>query len=188
MHFRRLAALLLGAWLGGSVFMDMVATQNFRSVDRLLAAPPAQVAERIQALGGHDAARVFLRYQVSEQNRWYFESWERAQIVLGAALFLVLVFGAVPNRLTLLLVLLMLAMVLVMRFFLTPEIIRLGRAADFAPAADRTRFWTFHGMYSAGELIKLGLGIVLGVRLLLRAKRTQPAATQEVHEDQQTVR
>ena len=61
MHFHRLAALLLGAWLGGSVFMDMVATQNFRSVDRLLSAPPMQVAERIQVLGGHDAARVFLR-------------------------------------------------------------------------------------------------------------------------------
>lgn len=188
MHFRRLAALLLGAWLGGSVFMDMVATQNFRSVDRLLVAPPAQAAERIQALGGHDAARVFLRYQVSEQNRWYFESWERTQIMLGTALFLVLVFGTVPNRLTLLITLLMLAMVLLMHYFLTPEITRLGRAADFAPAADRTRFWTFHGMYSAGELVKLGLGIVLGVRLLRRAKRMQAVATPEVHDDQQTAR
>ena len=176
MHFHRLAALLLGAWLGGSVFMDMVSTQNFRSVDRLLSAPPMQVAERIQALGGHDAARVFLRYQVSEQNRWYFQVWERVQIALGAALCLVLAFGAGPKRLTLVLTLLMLAMVLVMHFFLTPEITRLGRTFDFAPAADRTRFWTLHGMYSGGELIKLGLGIVLAVRLLLRTK------TRQVHE------
>ena len=176
MHFHRLAALLLGAWLGGSVFMDMVATQNFRSVDRLLSAPPMQVAERIQALGGHDGARVFLRYQVSEQNRWYFQVWERVQIALGAVLFLVLAFGAGPKRLTLVLTLLMLAMVLVMHFFLTPEITRLGRTFDFAPTADRSRFWTLHGMYSAGELIKLGLGIVLAVRLLLRTK------TRQVHE------
>jgi len=173
MRFHRLAALLLGAWLGGSVFMDMVATQNFRSVDRLLAAPPMKVAERIRALGGHDAARVFLRYQVSEQNRWYFVVWERVQIALGAALFLVLAFGASPKRLMLVLTLLVLAMVLLMHFFLTPEITRLGRADDFAPAADRTQFWTLHGMYSAGELIKLGLGIVLAVRLLLRAKAQQ---------------
>ncbi len=176
MHFHRLAALLLGAWLGGSVFMDMVATQNFRSVDRLLTAPPMQVAERVQALGGHDAARVFLRYQVSEQNRWYFQVWERVQIALGAALLLVLAFGAGPKRLALLIMVLMLAMVIVMHFFLTPEITRLGRTFDFAPAADRTRFWTLHGMYSAGELIKLGLGIVLAVRLLLRTK------TRQVHE------
>ncbi len=176
MHFHRLAALLLGAWLGGSVFMDMVATQNFQSVDRLLTAPPMQVAERVQALGGHDAARVFLRYQVSEQNRWYFQVWERVQIALGAALLLVLAFGAGPKRLALLIMVLMLAMVIVMHFFLTPEITRLGRTFDFAPAADRTRFWTLHGMYSAGELIKLGLGIVLAVRLLLRTK------TRQVHE------
>jgi hypothetical protein len=188
MHFRRLAALLLGAWLGGSVFMDMVATQNFRSVDRLLAAPPAQVAERIQALGGHDAARVFLRYQVSEQNRWYFQTWERVQVALGAVLFLVLLFGAVPNRVTLLITLLMLAMVLLMHFFLTPEITRLGRAADFAPAADRTRFWTFHGMYSAGELIKLGLGIVLAARLLRRAKKGQQVETGGAYQDQHAAR
>src|SRR5690348_2837187 len=188
MHFHRLAALLLGAWLGGSVFMDMVATQNFRSVDRLLSAPPMQVAERIQVLGGHDAARVFLRYQVSEQNRWYFQTWERVQVALGAVLFLVLLFGAVPNRVTLLITLLMLAMVLLMHFFLTPEITRLGRAADFAPAADRTRFWTFHGMYSAGELIKLGLGIVLAARLLRRAKKGQQVETGGVYQDQHAAR
>jgi len=41
MHLTRIAALLLGAWLGGCVFMDTVATQNFRSVDRMLAAPTA---------------------------------------------------------------------------------------------------------------------------------------------------
>ncbi len=63
MHFRRFAALLVGAWLAGCVFMDLMATQNFRSVDRLLAAAPPQIAERIQVMGGHDLARVFLRYQ-----------------------------------------------------------------------------------------------------------------------------
>jgi hypothetical protein len=188
MHVRRLAAFLLGAWLGGSVFMDMVATANFRSVDRLLAAPPAPVADRIQALSGHDAARVFLRYQASEQNRWYFETWERVQMVLGAVLFLALVFGGPPNRLTLLVTLLMLAIVLMMHFFLTPEITRLGRSVDFAPTADRSRFWTFHGIYSASELIKLGLGIVLGVRLVLRTKKARPAETEAVHEDGQTAR
>jgi hypothetical protein len=175
MHFRRFAALLLGAWLAGSLFMDMVATQNFRSVDRLLAAPSPQLAERIQAMGGHDTARVILRHQVSEQNRWYFETWERIQIGLGAALFFVLLFGAIPNRLMLLLTLLMLGTVLTMHFWLTPEIVRLGRAMDFVPPgttfAGRARFWMFHGMYSASELIKLGIGIALAVLLVRRNKR-----------------
>ena len=177
MHFRRFAALLLGAWLAGCVFMDMVATQNFRSVDRLLAAPPPQIAERIQAMGGHDLARAFLRYQASELNRSYFDNWERAQIALGAVLFLVLLFGSPPNRLMLLLTLLMVSLVLVMHFYLTPEITRLGRAIDFVspgtPSPDRTRFWTFHGAYSACELAKFGLGTVLAVLLVRRRRRRE---------------
>jgi hypothetical protein len=182
MHFRRFAALLLGFWLAGCVFMDMVATQNFRSVDRLLAAPPPQIAERIQAMGGHDLARAFLRYQASELNRSYFDNWERAQIVLGAVLFFVLLFGSAPNRLLLLLTLLMLGLVLLMRFYLTPEITRLGRGMDFVspstPSPDRARFWTFHGAYSACELVKFGLGTVLAVLLVRRRKRGEPVAGQ----------
>ena len=159
--------------------MDMVATQNFHSVDRLLAAPSPQAEERIQKMGGREAARVFLRYQVAEQNRWYFETWECVQIGLGLALFFVLLFGSLPDKLFLLLTLLMLAIVLVMRFFLTPEITQLGRVIDFvAPgvsAADRTRFWTFHGAYSASELVKIGLGLVLMVLLVRRRRRSHPA-------------
>ena len=180
MHFHRFAAFLLGAWLAGCLFMDMVATQNFRSVDRLLAAPTPQLAERVQAMGGHDAARILLRHQVAEQNRWYFETWEQVQIALGAALFLVLLFGAVADRWMLFFTLLMLSIVLVAHFFLTPGITRLGRTIDFAPpgtsSGDRTRFWILHGAYSASELIKLGVGIVLAV-LLLRRRRSPEAAS-----------
>lgn len=174
---------MLGAWLAGCVFMDMVATQNFRSVDRLLAAPPPQIAERIQAMGGQDLARAFLRYQASELNRSYFDNWERAQIVLGVVLFVVvlfvvLLFGSTPNRLMLLLTLLMLGIVLVMHFYLTPEIIRLGRVIDFVspgtPSPDRARFWTFHGAYSACELVKFGLGTVVAVLLVRRRRRGEP--------------
>ena len=185
MHFYRLAALLVGAWLAGCVFMDMVATQNFRSVDRLLAAPAPRAAERIEALGGHDMARAFLRYQVSEQNRWYFDTWERLQIGLGVALVCAFLFGTGRGRWMTLLTSLMLVSVLLMHFVLTPEIVRLGRALDFVPpgatSGDRTRFWTFHGAYSATELMKLGLGIVLVVLLVGERKKLQPAQVDAVH-------
>jgi cell division protein FtsW (lipid II flippase) len=183
MHFRRFAAFLLGAWLAGCLFMDMVATQNFRSVDRLLAAPSPQLAERVQAMGGHDAARMLLRHQVAEQNRWYFETWEQAQIVLGVALFLVLLFGAVADRWMLFFTLLMLSLVLIAHFALTPEITRLGRAFDFVPpgasSPDRARFWLLHGSYSAIELIKLGAGIVLAVLLVRRRRSPKAVAVSE---------
>ncbi len=180
MHLTRIAALLLGAWLGGSVFMDMVATENFRSVDRMLAAPTAQMKERVQTLGGHDAARVLLRYQASEQNRQYFATWENVQIGLGLLLILMLVVAGQRDRVTLWLAALMLGVALLMHFLLTPEIIRMGRAMDFGPlgrpSGESTRFWIFHGVYSALELIKLGWGIALGVWLVLPRKKPQPAA------------
>jgi hypothetical protein len=183
MHFRRFAAFLLGAWLAGCLFMDMVATQNFRSVDRLLAAPSPQLAERVQAMGGHDAARMLLRHQVAEQNRWYFETWEQAQMGLAVALFLVLLFGAVADRWMLFFTLLMLSLVLIAHFALTPEITRLGRAIDFVPPGDsspeRARFWLLHGSYSASELIKLGAGIVLAVLLVRRRRSPQAVSVSE---------
>ncbi|MBZ5596637.1 MAG: hypothetical protein LAP39_30725 [Acidobacteriia bacterium] len=172
MHFHRFAALLAGAWLAGCLFMDMVATQNFRSVDRLLAAPSPQLAERIQSMGGHDAARMILRHQVAEQNRWYFETWEQVQMALGVAVFLVLLRGGGRNRWMLAITLVMIGIVLIMHFSLTPEITRLGRAIDFAPpgatSAERARFWKFHGAYSGSELLKLGLGVALAVLLVRR--------------------
>jgi hypothetical protein len=181
MHLTRLAALLLGAWLGGCLFMDTVATENFRSVDRMLAAPPAQMKARIQTLGGHDEARALLRYQASEQNRQYFSTWEGVQIGLGLLLILMLVVAGHRDRVTLWLPALMLGVALLTHFLLTPEITRLGRAMDFAPvgrpSGDSTRFWVFHGIYSALELIKLGWGVALGLWLVLpRKKPRTPSA------------
>jgi hypothetical protein len=177
MDLTRISTLLLGAWIGGCVFMDTVATQNFRSVDRLLAAPAAPFAERIQAMGGHDAARAFLRFQASELNRQYFTTWENTQIVLGLLVIGTLVAAGHRDRVTIWLPSLMLVITLIMHFLLTPEIIRLGRAMDFAPlgqtSANSTRFWVFHGGYSALELIKLGWGVALAIWLMLPRKNKQ---------------
>jgi cell division protein FtsW (lipid II flippase) len=92
----------------------------------------------------------------------------------------VLLFGAAADRWMLFFTLLMLAFVLMAHFALTPEITRLGRAIDFVPpstsSSDRGRFWIFHGTYSASELIKLGVGIVLAVLLVRRRKSPQAAS------------
>ena len=171
MDLTRIATLWLGAWLGASVFMDVMATQNFRSVDRLLTSPPMVVAQRVQAIGGHDAARAFLRFQSSELNRQYFTSWENVQIVLGILLIGTLFAAGHRNKVTLWLPGLMLLVTLLMHFFLTPEITRMGRAMDFTPigqpSPNSTRFWMFHGFYSALELIKLGWGVAIAVWLML---------------------
>lgn len=173
MHYRRFACFLLGAWLACGFFMAMVATQNFRSVDRLLAKPSAAAAEQLHKLGPD--ARPLLRYQVSEQNRWYFETWEMAQLGFGILVLLVLLFGSSETNFTLLLALLLLLIVLVQRFALTPQIVALGRVIDFvpvdAPSAERSRFWLLHSTYSGVEVLKWGLGLLLTARLLFRRRK-----------------
>ena len=154
--------------------MAMVATQNFRSVDRLLARPSAPAAQHVARLGP-EAARAFLRYQVSEQNRWYFETWGLLETALGLLLLLVLIFGSTETNFTLLLALLMFLFAVLQRFVITPEIVVLGRIIDFVPAAqpssERSRFWMLHTAYSTMEVLKWGLGFFLSARLMFRRKR-----------------
>jgi len=153
--------------------MAMVATQNFRSVDRLLAKPAAPAAQQVAKLGP-GAARTLLRYQVSEQNRWYFETWGILEIAIGVVLLLVLVFGSTETNFTLLLALLMLLIAALQRFLLTPEIVALGRVIDFVPVAqpspERSRFWMLHTAYTSMEVLKWGLGFFLTAKLLFRRK------------------
>jgi len=166
---QRLAMFLTGAWIAGSLCMVMVATQNFRAVDRLLDSPAPEAAERIQTLGGRDAARVFLRYHSSELNRFYFAMWERAQIALGVGLLIALWPGGIVDKL---LCGAMLVIVLAGRFWLTPEITLVGRSIDWVPQAAanplRAYFWKLHGIYSASEVAKQLIGLALAVRLLRR--------------------
>jgi hypothetical protein len=150
--------------------MTMVAIQNFRSVDRLLLRPAPTAAEQIRSMG-HAEARAFLRYQVSEQNRWYFQTWELLQLAIGGGLFGIVLFATRESKSTLLLCLLMIVAVAIERLLLTPEIIALGRVIDFvpadAPSPERGRFWVFHSTYSAVELTKWLLGLVLAGKLII---------------------
>jgi hypothetical protein len=167
MPAQRFATFLIGGWIAGSLFMVMVATQNFHAVDRLLAAPAPEAAQRIETLGGRDAARMFLRYHSSELNRFYFATWERVQIGLGLLLLLMLSRGNLVDRL---LCVFMLAIVLAGRWWLTPEIIQVGRAIDWIPQAasdpQRDYFWKLHSIYSACEVAKQLAGLTLAIRLI----------------------
>jgi hypothetical protein len=143
--------------------MAWVATQNFRQVDRLLERNDPAAATRLQPLGSD--ARTVLRYAASEQNRWFFRNWEIVQLVSGALFFFAMLFGSAEKKLFLGGLLLLLALVAVQRFMLTPEIIALGRMIDFVPpyqsSPERSRFWVLHTAYSGVEVCKWVLTLVL---------------------------
>jgi hypothetical protein len=172
-QYRRLAAFVLGAWLGAGIFADVAVTQNFQTVDRFLA-EPGSISTTVE-LGklGRARLRPILRRNAGEENNVIFENWERAEILVASALLLLLLFGPRPQKLMLITAATMLVIVLAQHFYLSPETASLGRQlADLPPDDPLTKkFWTFHGIYSGSEILKLLVGFVLAARLGLRRKQ-----------------
>lgn len=177
MHRHRIAAFLTGCLILGSLFMIFVATQNFGTVDRVLAAPPHQAAQIFQTLGPENA-RLLLRYLAGEENRLFFTSWELAQIALAALLTATLLLS-VKSRLMAGMAGAMLIIALFQHFRVTPEMITLGRLVDFgggAGSAAYNQFWRLHGLYGVLEVVKLILLAIVAAILLFgrRGKTTEP--------------
>ena len=183
MHFRRFACLLLGVWLGGIMMMTVVATQNFRTVDRLLLEPAPGAAADLRTMG-HDTARMLLRWEAGEQNRRLFEISESAQLAMGMAIIFVLLFGSTEGKYALSLALLLLVIVIVQRFLLTPMMTSLGRLIDFIPpnvrSPERVKFQVLHMGYAGIEISKCVLCLLLAGKLLARTRRKSGQSTGDV--------
>ena len=171
MH-RRIAAFLLGAWILGSLFMMFVATQNFGTVDRVLASAPPTV---IQAMGS-EHARQLLRYMAGQENQLFFVTWEFAQIVLSATLAGLLFFG-VGNRLLATLAGGLFLLTAVQRVWVTPEMISLAGQLDTTALA--SRFTGLHAIYGGIEVLKLLIALAIAC-LLLPAWGARPRNSVEI--------
>jgi len=183
MHRHRVAAFLAGCLILGSLFMIFVATENFGTVDRVLAAPPHEATQMFQTLGPENA-RLLLRYLAGEENRLFFTSWELAQIAFGALLTALLLL-AIKSRLLAGITGAMLIIALFQHFRVTPEMIALGRLVDFgggAGSAAYSQFWRLHGLYGVLEVVKLALLVAVAGILLFgrRAKTLEPVEASTV--------
>ncbi len=171
MHTRRFSVLILGVWVGLSLAMFFVATQNFVSVDRILEAPAEGAAKILDRLGPGQA-RALLRHQAAELNRFYFDSYGLVQVLLSALLAVALLFAAQRNRVILGIGAALFLLVCFQKAYLTPEITALGRSFDFgAPGTvfpTRTRFRNFHMAFNITEIAKTVLLLIIGVKMLLK--------------------
>jgi predicted lysophospholipase L1 biosynthesis ABC-type transport system permease subunit len=153
--------------------MAVVAMHNFRAVDQVLAHAPAPVAAGLKTLG-HAQARALLRYQAAELNRWYFEMWEWTQVALGASVVAAAIWSDSRSRLAAALCVMMIAIVLIMRFLLTPEMARLGGLMEFVPSSrgspERGQFRALHSAYLGAEGLKVAIGLGVAT-LLVRSQR-----------------
>jgi hypothetical protein len=166
---RRLAILSLAVWLSGTVFMAIVATENFWTIDRLFAARPNPAFVATLDRVGEESARGLIHYYASELNRLYFQVWGILQIAVGIFLLWCVVGLPKTNR-TKWLVVSMLAITLLFVALITPSIVSLGRALDFVPREpappELRTFGLLHAAYTVLDGIKLILGILVGLSLM----------------------
>jgi hypothetical protein len=147
---------------------------NFAAVDRFLAAPGGTSTVTEVNRVTRTTTRFLLRRNAAEENAWIFENWEWIQIFFAAAYFFLILLGDRHSEAALLMVLGMLAIVIIQRFYLSPEVISLGRelaeTTNIQDNAMDARFGLFHGLYSGSEILKLLLGLTLGIRLIFHRR------------------
>jgi hypothetical protein len=166
MTSRLILLLLLGAWLGATVFMWMVATQNFAVVERILAARSEGIAATASGLTP-EQLRLVLRYQASEVNRLFFEGWGMLQPPLAVVVML-LAWRSGSGRWIVAATAMMLLITMFLQIYVVPETVRLGRILDFLPREppppEATPFWSLHHTYTGLDMLKFVMG--LGVAFL----------------------
>lgn len=172
---RALLITLLGGWITGTLLIAFVATQNFRTVDRLLSAPTVEFSRAITPLA-HDEARSVLRYLVAELNRLFFSAWGLTQLALGAAI-VATALGLRPLDRTVITIAAMVFVIVIVLLLLNQLLLPLGRSLDFVPrtlvSPELARFRTLHLIYTALDMLKL----ILCIWLLIRSARQASLAT-----------
>lgn len=193
MDSRRFTTFLLGIWLGCSLFMTALAVTNFKVVDQLLERPTSSLAAKQFQSMGYTQARLMMRHQAGEVNRYFFESWGWVQALLGSVVLGLLVFEVRSRWLRWMLGIAagMLVLVLVNQIAVTPTIVGVGRILDFNGPdkllAERAKFSSFHRAYSTIEVTKMLLGIGLLVMLSMHQGRRRRTGLDTMDEPEETV-
>ncbi len=161
-------------WLAGGILLEFLASGNFRAVERTMHDPQPSAAIRILKLGAADS-HMLLRYQAAEQNRAAFEAWENAQLLGGLLFFFYLLFGTTEDKFALAVALLLVLVVALQRFVLTPELNGLGRLLDFVPdsvpSPHRARYGNLDATYLGIEIGKGLAQLALAAMVLSGARR-----------------
>lgn len=175
MHFRRLAALTLGAWLGGSLLVAWFTAQNSQIAARILQRPAREAVDVMVKLQPAEL-RMLLDYHATEGNQWLRGNWEAVQFGLGLATLAALLLGSGRSPSPIVFCLLMIVTVGFLHFFMTPQIESLAVAVDFlrpeqSPAA-RERLRALEMGYAVADNVKLLMGALVALSLLRRRRRS----------------
>jgi hypothetical protein len=176
---RRWAILAIAVWLTGTLWMAVVATQNFYIINRLFDAQPNPAFTAVVEKLGSEDANFLLRYLSSELNRLFFQVWGLIQI--GVGIFVLWCVVRLPKSgKAKWMTVAMLGICLLFAAIITPQIVSVGRGLDFvprdpAPPSLRT-FGLLHATYTVLDGIKLILGVLVTIWLIREPARKPEAA------------
>ena len=182
MHARRLACFILGMWLAAGLAVAWLERGDFETIGEVLAQPDDAVAQRMKALGAHETYLLMGRV-AWEQRQRTTENWESVQLLAGMGFFFFLLFGTHQGKLPLGMGLLLVGIVALERFLLTPEVLSLGRAAGFASgsalSAEDMRRMVLSSTHQGFEITKWIVQAALAaVMIVRRAHRSGGAGDQ----------
>ncbi|PYV15682.1 MAG: hypothetical protein DMG21_14245 [Acidobacteria bacterium] len=161
--------MLLGIWLGGTVFMFFVAGASFATVERILRNPTPGLAQAAKPLEAGETRPLF-RYFAAELNRRVFAAYGWGQVVVGTILLWFLSRQSPLDAVSLALAGALLSIAVILGLVVTPQMSELGRALDFVsrnpPPPGLAHFQSLHRTYTTLDTTKFVLGIALLTRWL----------------------
>jgi hypothetical protein len=157
-------------WLAAGIAVAWLEREDLQTIQDVLSQPDPAVAERVKALGAHETY-LLMGHVAAEQRQRTIRSWEDVQLVLGLGFFFFLLFGTREGKLPLAMALLLVGMVLLERFLLTPEALSLARIASFAAGAssgEAVRRMVLSSAHEGFEIAKWMVEATLAAVLVLR--------------------
>jgi hypothetical protein len=171
-------------WLAAGITVAWLERADFQTIQDVLSQPDPAVAERVKALGAHEAY-LLMGHVASEQRQRTIRSWEDVQLVLGLGFFFFLLFGTREGKLPLAMALLLVGMVLLERFLLMPEALSLARIASFATgraaSAEAIRRMVLSSTHEGFEIVKWLVEAALAAVLVLRRNHRSGDAGDQFH-------
>jgi hypothetical protein len=171
-------------WLAAGIAVAWLEREDFQTIQDVLSAPDPAVAERIKVLGAHETY-LLMGHVAAEQRQRTIRTWEDVQLVFGLGFFFFLLFGTHEGKLPLAMALLLVGMVLMERFLLTPEVLSLARIASFArthaASGEAIRRAVLYSTHEGFEIAKWILEAALGALLVLRRGRRSGDSGDQFH-------
>jgi hypothetical protein len=164
----------LGAWIFGTLCVDVIAYANWRMAGTVLENVPPEAGRIVETFGAQSSSAL-LRYSAAEGDRFFIERWGMVAIIL-AALLVVAMFFAVDRRLLpTVFAAFLLALALFQYFSVGPELAYRTRQIDFPPGrgnpAAEQRARAIAKIYVSTDGAEVFLGMVLSVYVLMYRSR-----------------